>query len=331
MHICRLFIALGALAAAGWAQPSAGVAGPVTGFVFTPPGNIRPMLGIPGAAYLGNVVATGLEAASVAPDGTAALALQQAGKLMLYTGLRNGQPVALGVSGAIAAPDHFAWAPNSGGAAVYSSATGQGQILTNLEPSPAAAAPIDLSGLPGQVTVLAFDGQRLIAGVASAASGGIYLVTASAGIQRIAAAANPSAIALAGSSLYFADSQAQQIFQVVGYAGTPAVVVFANDSSIDSPVGLQISADGQRLYAANAGNRKLEVYDTASRAPIQSLNLSFSPTHLDPFGDSSVFLMNGAGPGPLYVVRDGGAGKAAVYFVPALGKSTPHPAPIRPM
>jgi hypothetical protein len=331
MHTGRLLIALGALAVTGWAQPSAGVAGPVTGFIFTPPGNIRPMLGIPGASYLGPAVATGLEAGSVAPDGSAALAVQQAGKLVLYGGLRSGLATALGVNGAISGADHFAWAANGASAAVYSSGAAQGQILTSLAPSPTATAPIDLSGLPGQVTVVAFDGQRLIVGVASAESGGIYLAGAATGIQKIASAANPSAIALAGGSLYFSDSQSQQIFQVQGYAGTPAAVVFANDSGIDSPAGLQVSADGQRLYVANAGNQKLAVYDIASRSPIQSLGLNFTPTRLDRFGDSSVFLMNGSGQGPLYVVRDGGPGKAAVYFVPSSGKPRPLRAPIRPM
>lgn len=331
MHTSRLLVALGALAISGWAQPSAGVAGPVTGFIFdTQLGAVRPMLGIPGAAYLGNAVATGLDAASVAPDGSAALAVEQAGKLMLYSGLRSATPVVLAVSGAIASPDQFAWAANRSAAAVYSSRTSQGQILTGLGQSPAAAAPIDLSSLPGQVTALAFDGQRLIVAVASAEAGGIYLVNASSGIQRIASAVSPSAIALAGSSLFFSDSQSQQIFQVYNYAGTPGAVVFANDSGISSPAGLQVSADGQRLFVANAGNRKLAVYDISSRSPVETLDLNFTPTRLDRFGDSSVFLLNASGQGPLYVVRDGGPGKAAaVYFVPSPAKRRSLKTPIR--
>jgi hypothetical protein len=331
MQTGRLLIALCALAISGWAQPSAAVSGPVTGFIFTTSGAIRPMFGVPGAAYLGDAVAGGLSAASVAPDGSASLAVGPSGKLVLYTGLRGAAPVASAVAGAIAGPNHFAWEPNGSGAAVYSSGAAQGQILTGLATSPAAAAPIDLSGLPGPVTALAFDGQRLILGVASAGAGGIYLAGASAGIQRIASAASPSAIALAGSSLYFADNQSQQIFQVQSYAGTPAALVFANDSGISSPVGLQVSADGQRLFVANAGNRKLAVYDIASRSPLQSLDLAFTPTRLDLFGDSAVFLMNGNGAGPLYVVRDGGAGKAAVFFVPSPGKPRTFRAPIRPI
>src|ERR1019366_1690256 len=199
MHTGRLFIALCAFAISGWAQTSAGVAGPVTGFIFDAQvGAVPPMLGIPGAAYLGNVVAAGMNGDSVARDGSAALAVQQLGRLVLYTGLRSATPpVALHVPGAIAGVDHFAWAPinnanNAGSAAVvYSSRTGQAQILTSLAHSPVAAAPIDLSGLPGQVTALAFDGQRLIVGVASNDYGGIYLASAASGIQRIAPAASP--------------------------------------------------------------------------------------------------------------------------------------------
>ena len=327
MHSGRLLIALGVLAVTGWAQqPSAGVAGPVTGFVFTPSGAIRPMVGLPGAAYLGGSVAAGLSTASVAPDGSAALAVPSNGQLILYSGLR-ATPVPLAVNGAIAAVDRFAWAPG-GTAAVYSSRSGQGQILMSVGPSPAAGAAIDLSSLPGPVTALAFDGLRMLVGV-SGDAGGIYLASAGGAGQRIAAAAKPSAIALAGSSLYFADSQSQQILQIQNYAGTPGVVLFANDSSINAPAGLQVSADGQRLLAANAGNQKVVVYDIVSRTPVETLSLSFAPTRLDRFGDSSVFLLNDGSQGPLYVVQDSAAAKPAVYFVPSPNQTHPAKAPIR--
>jgi hypothetical protein len=332
MLTSRFLVALGAFAITGWTQPSAGVAGPVTGFVFgAPSGAIRPMLGIPGAAYLGGALATGLEAASIAPDGSAALAVQQAGKLVLYSGLRSAPlPVALSVAGGISGADHFAWAADGSGAAVYASASGQAQVLTGFAKSPVGAAPIDLSGLPGQLAALAFDGQYLIAGV-SGDSGGIFLAAASAGVQRIATTASPSAIALAGSSLYFADNQAQQIWQVRNYATAPAAMLFANDSGINSPVGLQVSADGQRLFVANAGNQKLAVYDIASGAVVQTIGLAFTPTRLDRFGDASVFLLNSSGQAPLYVVRDGPAGQAAVFFVPAQLQKRPLKSPIRRM
>ncbi len=330
MVTSRLLVALCALAITGWAQPSAGVAGPVTGFIFGgPSGTLRPMLGIPGAAYLGGALATGLENASVAPDGSAALAVQQSGKLMVYSGLRNAASAAVAVTGGIPGADFIVFSPDSSAAAVYSSSSRQGQMLSGMAKSPAAGPAIDLSGLPGRVVALAFDGQRLILGV-SGDSGGIFVATASAGAQRIAAASNPAAIALAGSSLYFADGGTQQIWQVQSYASTLAAVVFGNDNSIDSPAGLQVSADGQRLLVANAGNRKLTVYDIASRTATQSLDLPFIPTRMDRIGDPSVFLLNGSGQGPIYVLRDAGAGKAAVFFVPVPLQRRPRKTPIHP-
>ncbi len=287
------------------------------------------MVGIPGAAYLGAPLVSSVDGAAVAPDGSAVLATQ-AGRLMLYTGLRGSTVVAAAVQGAISGVDHFAWAPDGSAAAVYASKSGQAQILANLTQSPAAGAPIDLSAIPGPVTALVFDGQRLVAGAASDGSGGIYVASAQSPLQRIASAGNPAAIALAGADLYYADNQSQQIWQVQNYARTPAAVVFAKDSGISTPAGLQISADGKRLYVANSGSRKLAVYDVASRTPIESLDLVFTPTRLDRFGAASAFVLNGTGQGPVYVLTDG-AQEPAVYFVPAPGKAQPRKIRIRPL
>jgi len=327
----RLLLAVCTFAAAGWAGSSTAVSGPVTGFIFDAQADaVRPMRGIPGAAYLDAPVVNGVGAASVAPDGSAVLVVEKrAGRLLLYTGLRSGTPTPVTIRGAIAGADHFAWSGGSA-AAVYASSSGQAQILTNLAQSPSAGAPVSLAGLPGPVTALAFDGQRMILGV-SGDSGGIYLAGQTAAAQRIAAATDPSAIVAAGADLYFADRQAQQIWQVESYAGAPAAVLFANDSGISSPAGMQLSADGQRLYVANAGNRKLEIYNIATRSAAQSLDLSFTPTRLDGFGDTSVFLLNSSGPGPFYVLSDGNPAKIAVYFVPAgiTHRTRPlHPRPI---
>ena len=86
-------------------------------------------------------------------------------------------------------------------------------------------------------------------------------------------------------------------------------------------MGLELSVDGRRLFVANAGNQQLVAYDIASRGPMQNLPLPFTPTRLDRFGDPAVFVMNGTGAGPLYVMRDGGPGKAAIYFVPSPGQT----------
>ncbi len=311
MRAGLLIFLLGVCAACGWSQPAAGVSGPVTGFVFdAPSGALRSMMGIPGAAYIGRPVTSGLESAAVSPDGASALAVAASGRLMLYRNLRTA-PEVLPVAGAIANPDHFAWAADS--IAVYSSRTGRAQFLAHLDSSPSATASLDLSALPGPVNQIAFDGQHLVLAVAGD-SGGIYLAAPGAAAQRIAASPHPSAMVLSASNLYFAD--VQQISEVRNYAGASAAVPFASDSTLRAPSGLQLSSDGRRLYVADSGARTLSVFDTASGARLEKFELNFVPTRLDRFGDASVYLMNDAASGPFYVVRDGGAGKTAIFFVP---------------
>ncbi len=318
-----------AVAAASGVAMAANVGGPVTGFVLdSQAGAIRPMLGIPGAAYLGAPVISKVDAGSVSPDGSAALVMQ-GDRLMLYTGLRSQTSGAAAVQGAIANVNWFAWAPDGGSAAVYSFRKAQAQILSGLPQLPAAGAAIDLSNIPGQVSALAFDGQRVLIGVASSDSGGIYAASAQAPPQKLAPAVSPSAIALAGTDLYFADNQSQEIWQVQTYAASPAPVLFAGGSGISSPAGLQLSGDGKRLYVANAASHTVAAYDTASRASIRSFDLSFAPSRMDRFGDAAVFQLNDTGQGPIYVLRD--AVEPTVYFVPAPGNTTtPHKIRILP-
>jgi len=113
----KLLLVFCAFAIAGWAANSASVGGPVTGFIFdSQVAAIRPMLGIPGAAYIGSPVASQVGAASVSPDGSAAFAMQL-GRLVLYTGLRGASPATVTVDNAIAGVDRFAWAADGSAAA----------------------------------------------------------------------------------------------------------------------------------------------------------------------------------------------------------------------
>jgi len=317
------FLLLPAAALAAWAANDAAVRGPVTGFVFDSQTHaLRPMLGIPGAAYLGPSAVSPADAAWVSPDGSAAL-VAQAGRLSLYTGFGNATPAAIRIPGGIV-PDRVAWAPADGAAALYSSGNAQVQIVTSLVTAPVAASPIDVSGIPGQITAMAFDGQLLLLGV-SGSSGGIYSVKSQSAPERIASAYQPSALALAGADLYFADQKSGQIWQVRNYGTQPASVSFSNDAGISSPVGLQLSADGARLFVANSGSRTVGVYDVASRSGIETLQLDFTPSGMDRFGDASVFLLNSAARAsePLYVLSDS-AVRRAVYFVPVPAASPNH-------
>jgi hypothetical protein len=274
------------------------VGGPVAGFVFDQKTQaVRPMLGLPGAAYLGDAILGGLNAAAIAPDGSSALAVRE-GQLFLLTGLKSGEISAKAVENAIGGADRFAWSADSSAVAVYASASGRAQVIK----AGAAGEPVDLSGLPGAVTALVLDGSgKLLAGVA----GGIYLDG-----RLLASAAYPAALSVAGRDLFFVDQERDQVWQVLDYAGQPAAAVFA--AGIAGPAGVQVY-DG-RVFVA--GSKGLDVFDLASRALVAHIDLEFTPTQMASFGEKALWLLNApTGDEPLYVLS--AAGAPAVYFVPA--------------
>lgn len=292
----------------GFAEDGGPIRGPVAGFVFDRETRaIRPVLGVPGSSYLGASILSDADAASIAPDGSAALAVQQS-RLIVVKGIKTSSPEAIAVEGAIANPDLFAWSRTA--AVIYSSATRQAQIVKELGTSPAASAAIDLSGLPGVVASIALHGDSILAGTEG---GGVYLLARGQAARLIAAAQSPSALALVGSDLYFADRDSGSIWMVRDFENNSTAAVFA--AGIDSPVALHSSAG--RLFAASAGGRQLRTYDIATKAETSVLDLEFTPASFDFVGEPSLLLMarGVAGEQPYYLLD--ASQNPAVFFVPA--------------
>jgi hypothetical protein len=312
MRSLYLSFILFALPVLGSAQSGAAVSGPVSGYVFDQKAQaLRPVVGVPGAAYLGGVALEGVEAAAVSPDGSAALVVK-GGKLLLVRGLKS-EPAAAEIEGAIEGAARIAWAANGAAAAVYAPAERRAQMLRKLDGAAEADAAMDLSALAGTVTALACGADGIAVGTADETAGGVYFLQAGAEPKLLAGAARPSGIALSGTDLYFADQERGQVWQVAGFAGDAAAMLFAE--GLDAPVGVQ--AAGKRLFIATAGDRSLQVFDIEARAPAGRLELDVAPAQLEAFGGRALWLLNASGAEgePLYVL-DGGD-NPAVYFVPA--------------
>src|SRR5262245_21747804 len=119
------------------ADDSTRVAGPVSGTIFDRnSSSLRPMLGVPGASYLGSGLMGGLDAASVSPDGSFALAVSE-GRLQWISGLRDLAAVSVAVDGGIDGADRLAWSADGAFAAAYSSGSGRIQLLRDASRAPA--------------------------------------------------------------------------------------------------------------------------------------------------------------------------------------------------
>ena len=312
MKFRYLTLVLCAFPVMGSAQDRAAVSGPVSGFVFDQKVQaLRPVVGVPGAAYVGSAALAGYGMAAVAPDGSAALAVKE-GKVVLIAGLK-AEPAEIAVDGAIDGIDRIAWAADSTAAAVYASASGAGQVLRNLNGTPAAGDAMDLSALPGAVTALACAADGILAGVADEAAGGVYFVKAGSPAALLAGAARPSGISVAGADAFFADQERGQVWQVAGFAQDAAVMLFAD--GLAAPVGVQVS--GRRLFVANSGDSTLGIFELETRAAVASLALDAAPATLEAFGGRGLWLLNHASEAgdPVYVLD--GRENPAVYFVPA--------------
>ncbi|MFN7992517.1 MAG: WD40 repeat domain-containing protein [Bryobacteraceae bacterium] len=284
-------------------------------------------MGVAAAARLGAAIIADVEFGSVSPDGSAALAVESSGDLRLYSGLRSGELTLLRIGNAGSPVDRAAWAPDGRSALVYATCGGYAQILSGLPAKPEVNGSIDLSTLSAPLEALIFDGRYVIA---APKTGGIYLAAQHGSIRQIAASDAPALVALTGSDLYFTNAKSQTIWRVSDYAGVASGQVFAEDHTMSLPTAIAASADGERLYVADAGNRSLVIYDAASHTVVERLGLDFTPSRLDRFGNANAFLMNTSGTGPLYVFSEIPSGKPGVYFVPPVDSRT-HKLHLHPM
>ncbi len=296
------FLALWLLAVLPLAAQPLQVAGPVSGLVFdSESAAIRPILGVPGAAHVGDALVDGLEWASVAPGGKSALAVK-GGALYVLGGIDRASPTWTPVEGGLGRPELAAWNAGGSAAVLYWAAAGRLQVVDNS----GAHAPISVEG---RATALALDssGERAVAGL----EGGLYLFAGEGPPVLLARLIEPAGITIAGPDLFVADRASGQILEVRDFAGTPKALPLAEAGD---PVGLALVRG--RLLVASGSRKSLDVYDLASRTLAAQIDLEAEPTTLEPLG-ANLLLLSGRARGldALMVVdtsRDPG-----VFFVPA--------------
>lgn len=295
-------------AAPGLYGESGNIGGLVSGVVFDgPSGSLRPVLGAPGAAYLGEPVAHGFDTVSVAPDGRRAVALAHA-RLYWIDDVFAGVPFRE-LSQDARRWELAAWRSDSFQAALW---LGDRLLLA----SPDGLSVLMLDGLEGSIRALAVaDDGAVLAGVTG---GGVYLLQPGAAPALLASVADPVSIAVAADRAWVADRARRQVLEIRRFRETPEVIVFAGAGrGVADPIAVAISKRGPALWVADAGARRAIRFDLATGAPLAELALDFEPSRLEPLGAAG-FLLNER-------VRDGDAlellvedeAAPGVYFVPA--------------
>jgi hypothetical protein len=292
------------------------VGGPVSGFLFdSRAGDIRPLIGVPGASYLGAPLVTGVAMAAIAPNGDTALAIKQ-DLVYRIDHLREFRPVWTLISENIPTPDRMVWNRNSTAIALYASGPGVIHIIKN-GPGDAGKR-IDVPELSGRLSGFALDesGELAVIAVDGEASGGVYLAPAESRPRLLMRLRSPAALALAGEDLFVADAERGQILEIRNYRTAPEPVLFLSFSgeAVDL-AGMAVTRDG-RVVLADKSTRNVIVFERTGRNLLRRIPLEFEPTRLEEFSDKPVYLLSPAGDRqtPLHILD--GRGSAAAYFIP---------------
>lgn len=315
--ILAVAVVLGAWPAAG---QTVAWRGPISGLLYDSPSRaLRPVIGFPGASYLGAALVTGIENAWIAPDGESALVIE-GGRVVLIQNLRGeGQhrPV---LPETVERLDQVAWSPDSRVAVLYSAATRQ---LWRIESGNAAAAvAIDLH-VPGEVAALAADAAagHILASIRHAEEGGFYAVQ-DGGAARLIALANPGPAAFSrnGGVFFGVDLDTRQVLHCsASGSGSCEPLTFAGEQErLAEPRGIALSRDEKTLYVAGAAERVIRAYDLTARVLHSEIQLAAAPNMLAELaGTASVYLLASREKSgePVWILDARLA--PAVFFVPA--------------
>jgi hypothetical protein len=317
----RILALLVLLAPAACAQQGA-VSGPLTGLVFDPAARaIRPILGIPGAALLGDpaIAADGLTTAYVSPRQDSALLAT--GEGARFVRLQGTVATPLACDGLTASPERVEYSPSGTAAALYRG--GRVQLISGLPDAPVVAGEVNLNfalrgasrfnrrGAPPETGSFAIsdDGRFVLA----AASRSIQLAGLAGESFSLMPSAAGAAVAFApgGHDAAVADPANSGIVWLRDVAGAAQKRQLAGpDANAGTAAGISFSGDGRNLYVASA--RQVAAFDlgTGERTAIVC---DCEPAGLYPMG--GLFRLNEAGAAPLWLL-DARSGKPRVFFVP---------------
>jgi hypothetical protein len=284
--------------------------GVVSGYVLDGrSGTVRPVLGIPGAAYLGTALSL--------PWGVTALGIR--GSRDIAVAISQEQPrrayVVHGLSGAATAARLEAILPDSdrvflsadgSAAAIVSTSQQQVQIVTNLASAPAVSDALPLA-LRGKITTVAVSnsGCALVAGADDQSGQLVEICAANPGavipiFDRDAF--RPTAVAwLSDQKVAVADAASNQVLLFANLDGSAPTVLLDRSSGIDSPVGL-VAVDSSTMAVAITGGAALVVARTDGSRPPRIVALPVAPSQLEALDSPSILVSNALLDFPLLLV-----------------------------
>ena len=293
------------------------LSGPVSGYVFEGSARaLRLVIGVPGASYLGPAIRSGIDFASVSPDGRLAV-IQSEGNLAV-AGLGAPDREASAVQAAAAA-SRAAWADDSSAVAVWIESSRSLLLWRTGEPAWQA---LEVSAGEWQAMAVASRGEAVLVGLAADGAAALYRLAPGAGSAALARLESIAAIAIGASEAYIADRTRNEILAMHDWRGSATLSLLANETKgIADPVGLGLTADSRTLMVAGAKDRSVTLIDIASASPVARLEADVEPATMQLMasgerGGQRIFLLNRPDDSAEALQVVTASGEPGVFFVP---------------
>jgi DNA-binding beta-propeller fold protein YncE len=290
--------------------------GPRLGVVFDSAQKaLRPILGIPGAATLGQPVGGGLGLRKIAISQSFVLATQGEHNQVVVLSLTQTPLTAVVVPGADRGPDELVLSAGGQAAVLYyKKERNLIQVLSGLPASPKVSAELYLSaGQSPSALAVSDDGKTVLAGAGSK----VVLVTGTGEVPVFSELGSVAAITspVAGTA-FIADGGHNQIYRVRGLGGNMETdVVAGSKQGISSPVAVAVSHDGSRAFVANSKSETISIIELEGQVSVTKIACGCTPTGLSLLSGGDVFRLTEPSSRPMWVM-DASAREARVLFVP---------------
>ena len=296
----------------------ASIQGPQLGFVFdSAKGELRPILGIPGAAVLGHPLGLGVEvrAIAISPLQDYVLAVGGEHNEAMVFNLSHHPLTSVAVEGADRGASQIVISAEGKAAALYYKDRNRIAIVTGLPTNPKVASELYISGSERLTSFAIADDGRTVVG---SSGDKVFQVTNGGEVPLLEDLGRVTAIALpTAKTALIADGPRNQIQRIRGIgAGIETDVIAGSKEGISAPVGVAVSRDGSRAFVANGKSGKVSIIQLNGEAAVSTIACACKLTGLDRLSGNEVYRLTGFSSRPMWTLDAGGA-EPRVLFVPA--------------
>lgn len=296
--------------------------GPTSGVVYdAPTRSLRPIIGLPGSAYLGESLASELDGAWVAPNGDRAVVLRQ-GQLSAVADLTQAAPRWMELGLEVSDQSKMAW---SGDSSTLLFTTDAGGSLQWARWQDGTLNLAERAVLPAGalVSALRCDRTGTSAVLVVQAEAGTALYTLQPGLDPLPLSEVSAGTILAPvqgqEALLAVDGAARRVLLVTLSQAAPTVsVLYESADETTTLSGALWNATSHSLFLFDASNHFMNVIDTDSGQTAASTELESDPDALSLLPRPGLYLLSARAKSqqPLYLFD---AVSGGIFFVPAPG------------